>query len=224
MGFSPALAVSTVDGVVLALVGLMVLRGLWKGFAWQAVRTVGLVGALWGATAWHEPIGRRLASTFGFLPDAAAPWVAWVTLVVALFLAAAYLAWVARGLVQQLQLGGLDRLLGIASGAALGLLLATAGVLAWASFVPDAHVRDALRGSVTAPWMGKTVDLLEPILPADLRQRWRGVLATPEQASGARGMPGYSSSSDTNPSVRMSRAGGAGASAGSPAKTSSGIS
>jgi uncharacterized membrane protein required for colicin V production len=186
MASPTALAVTTVDGVVLAVVGLMVLRGLWKGFAWQAVRTVGLVAALWGATAWHEPIGRRLASTIDVLPDAAAPWIAWVALVVVLFLAAAYLAWVARGLVQQFQLGGIDRLFGIASGAALGLLLATAGVLVWASFVPEAHVREALRGSVTAPWMGRTVDLLEPVLPADLRRRWRGVLAPPAPAPGQR--------------------------------------
>jgi uncharacterized membrane protein required for colicin V production len=176
--------VSTVDGIVLVVIGLMVLRGLWKGFAWQAVRTVGLVGALWGATAWHEPVGKRLASTFGFVPDAAAPWIAWALLVVGLFLAAAYLAWVARGLVRQLELGGLDRVLGLVSGAVLGLLFATAGFLAWASFVPDDHVRDALQGSVTAPWMSKTVDLLEPILPTDLQRKWQGLLASLETVRG----------------------------------------
>jgi uncharacterized membrane protein required for colicin V production len=175
------LAVSTIDGIVLVLVGFMVLRGVTKGFAWQAVRTVGLVGALWGATAWHEPVGQRLAATFGFLPDALAPWVAWGALVVVLFLAAAYLAWVARGFVRQLQLAGVDRVLGIVSGAVLGLLLATAGFLAWASFVPDDHVRDALQGSRTAPWMAGTVDLLGPILPSNLRQKWGGVLASLEK-------------------------------------------
>jgi hypothetical protein len=76
------------------------------------------------------------------------------------------------------------RALGVVSGAALGLLLATAGFLAWASFVSDERVRGALEDSRAAPWMAGTVDVLGPILPGDLRDKWRGVLAAMEARRG----------------------------------------
>ena len=42
----PLAALATADLVVLVVCGLLALRGAFKGFAWQAVRPVGLVGAV----------------------------------------------------------------------------------------------------------------------------------------------------------------------------------
>ncbi len=47
-------ALSTPDTIVAVVCAVAAVRGAVKGFAWQVVRTIGLVGALWGAGAWHE--------------------------------------------------------------------------------------------------------------------------------------------------------------------------
>jgi membrane protein required for colicin V production len=219
------LAVTTVDTIVFAAVGLMAVRGAWKGFAWQAVRTAGLVLALVGATAWHENVGRSLSDTFSFVPESMAPWVAWVLLLVLLFLAGAYLAWLARGAVRAVRLGRVDRVLGFVIGGALGLVLVTAGVLAWGSVSSDERLSQALDGSVTAPWMGEVVGVLRQALPDDLRARWHGVLET--LSSRRTGV--QSSSTLSKPSACSRRRGGAAGpasacAAGVPSRRSAGIS
>jgi uncharacterized membrane protein required for colicin V production len=171
-------ALPLTDLIVGIVCGLAAIRGFLKGFAWQVVKVLGLVAALWGASLWHEAIGDRLAATFSFIPDAAAPLVAWVLLFVALYLVATYVAWLARGAVRRAQMGSLDRVLGLAAGAAWGLLLCAFGFLAAAGlFLDDDEARVALEESITGPWIVRAVRLVEPALPDELRRRWGGVLA-----------------------------------------------
>ena len=171
-------ALSTPDTIVALVCGVAAVRGVVKGFAWQVVRTAGLVGALIGAGAWHEGVGAWLERSFEIIPDAAAPWIAWFAILVLLLLAATSFAYMARGLVKRVRLGGLDRLLGFAAGAAMGLVLVTAGFLVWGSFVRPETLRGTLDGSITVPYMAKVADLVEPLLPDDVRRRWGEVLNT----------------------------------------------
>ena len=87
-------------------------------------------------------------------------------------------AWVARvfrGAMRQTRLGPVDRVLGFFAGAALGFLFVTAGYLAWGSLVPSASIETALRGSLSGPWMARTVEALAPLVPEDQRRRWGGL-------------------------------------------------
>ena len=179
-----ALALTTFDLVALGLCALFALRGAWKGFVWQAVRLVALFGALWGAGAWYGWLAERLRSWFTFLPDKAVPFVAWGLVFLGLLLLGAYVAHMARGLIRSAELSGLDRMVGLALGAAMGLGLCTlvllvGGALANA-FGQRTLLDDALRGSITREAMVKSAELLEPLFPPGLRDVWSDALDSVE--------------------------------------------
>jgi len=171
-------ALSTPDTIVVIVCAVAAVRGAVKGFAWQIVRTIGLIGALWGAFAWHERFGAWLEETVPPIPDVATDLVALLVIFVGLLLLATWFAWMAKGALKTIKLGGVDRFLGFGTGAAMGLILMTAGLLFVGSFVPTPTLRDKLEGSVTVPYMAKVVELLEPVLPEYLRERWKGNLDT----------------------------------------------
>ena len=179
-----ALALTTLDLVVLGLCALFALRGAMKGFVWQAVRLVALFGALWGAGAWYGWLGERLGHWFSFLPDRSVPFVAWGVLFLGLLLVGSYVAHMARGLIRSAELSGLDRMVGLALGAAMGLglctlLLLIGGALANA-FGQRTLLDDTLRGSVTREAMVKSAEWLEPLFPPGLRDVWSGALGSVE--------------------------------------------
>lgn len=171
-------ALSTPDTIVAVVCAVAAVRGAVKGFAWQVVRTIGLVGALWGAGAWHERFGAWLDANVPFVPEMTADWIAWFVIFLGLLLLATWFAWMAKGALRTVKLGGLDRLFGFAAGAVMGLILVTAGFLIWGSFVRSQTLRSTLEGSVTVPYMAMVVDLVEPVLPNDVRKRWSEVLHT----------------------------------------------
>lgn len=176
-------ALSTPDTIVAIVCALAAVRGAFKGFAWQVVRLLGLVGALWGAGAWHERFGGWLDAHVSFVPGAAADWIAWFAIFLGLFLLATWLAWMARGALRTANLSGVDRLFGFLAGGALGLILVTAGFLIWGSFVRSDTLKETLRDSVTVPFMAKVVDVVEPVLPSDVRRRWGDVLGTLDEVA-----------------------------------------
>ena len=171
-------ALSTPDTIVAIVCAVAAVRGAVKGFAWQVVRTIGLIGALWGAGAWHERFGGWLDANIPFIPEMASDWVAWFVIFLGLLLLATWFAWMAKGALRTVKLGGIDRLLGFAAGAAMGLILVTAGFLIWGSFVRGPTLKSALEGSITVPYMALVVDVVEPVLPADVLKRWSEVLHT----------------------------------------------
>jgi uncharacterized membrane protein required for colicin V production len=171
-------ALSTPDTIVAIICAVAAVRGAVKGFAWQVVRTIGLVGALWGAFAWNERFGAWIRDTVPFVPDVASDWVALFVIFLSLLLIATWFAWMAKGALRTVKLGGIDRLLGFVAGAAMGLILVTAGFLAWGSWVRPETLRDTLENSLTVPYMTKVVEIVEPVLPQHLRDRWGEILHT----------------------------------------------
>lgn len=171
-----ATGLTPLDLGVLGLCGLFALRGALKGFAWQAVRLVALFGALWGAGAWYGWLAERLRSWMSFLPEKAVPFVAWGAVFLGLLLLGTYVAHMARGVIRSAELSGLDRLAGLALGAAAGLGLATLLLLVGAAglnaFGQRQVLDDALVGSVTPPYLGKASEFLEPLLPEGVRELW----------------------------------------------------
>ena len=65
---APLLALSTPDAVVLSLMGFFALRGAFKGFVWQLLRTAGLYGGLLLAARFDRSVGTFLADRFSFVP------------------------------------------------------------------------------------------------------------------------------------------------------------
>ena len=175
---------TTPDLIVLGVCLLFGIRGAWKGFAWQAVRTVGLLLALFGATQWYVPVGEWVDTKFSFIPGFAAPVVAWVAILVVVFLAVTYLAHLARGAMRSADLRGTDRLLGLGLGAVMGLVFCTVGFVVWGS-LQEREDLQKLSGSFTVRYMAETMRVVKPLFPEAIVERWGGVLDTLEEVEPA---------------------------------------
>ena len=174
---------TTPDLIVLGVCLLFGIRGAWKGFAWQAVRTVGLILALFGATQWFSPIGNWIDQKFSFIPSIAAPVVAWVLVLVVIFAAITYLAHLARGAVRSADLRGVDRFLGLGLGAVMGLVFCTVGFVVWGSFQEKEDLRTELADSISVRYMAETMRVVKPLFPEPIRDRWGDVLGTLDEVS-----------------------------------------
>jgi uncharacterized membrane protein required for colicin V production len=172
---------TTPDTIVLVLVGFFALRGAIKGFVWQALRTGGLLLGFVLATQIGGSVGQFLAERFSFVPYAASDVVGWGVVVVGTFLAVTLFAHLARNAVRQANLTALDRFLGFALGAVLGLGIAAVGFTLWTSTKSDADKRELLAGSTSTEYMAKFIDTVTPFFPKGIRDRWGGVLHSLER-------------------------------------------
>jgi len=175
-------ALTIPDAIVLAVCLLLGVRGAVRGFVWQAIRTVGLIGALWAATRFYEPVSDWIAGRIEFVPDATAPVLAWLLILVGIIFLFAFIAYMARGLVKTAKLSGVDRCLGLGLGAVMGLVLCAAGFVIWGQLSGEEHLRSTLAGSTSAHFMAKAVEVLDPFFPDVVRERFKSSLAAIEEA------------------------------------------
>jgi len=166
-------ALTVPDTIVLGICLILALRGAWKGFVWQAVRTVGLIGSLWGATQFYVPVADWLNRTFAFIPEAATPALAWVVILLGIFLLFAFLAHMARGAIRTAQLSSVDRALGLGLGAVMGLVVCVVLFVLYGHVAKDDELHETLDGSVSARYLAETVELLDPLFPEVVRDRFR---------------------------------------------------
>lgn len=167
---------ATPDLIVLGIVALFGVRGAFKGFAWQAVRTAGLVGAIFVANLFYPRLESWLADVAGFVPAKAV--IAWLALFVGVFLLVGVFAYMARGMVRSARLGSADRALGLLLGATMGFLLATIGFAVYASWKDDASLRETFAGARSIRWMASAVRAVKPLAPEPIRDHWMQVLSS----------------------------------------------
>ena len=153
-----------VDLALLAVFGLSVLIGLWRGFVFEIVSLLGWVVAFIIANT----LGPLLAR---FIPfgDAGSPvrlWVAYVLVFVLVLLTCTLLARMLRALVSATPLSFVDRLLGGLFGVARGaLILVVVGMLV--SLSPYS-TSATWKNSHGALWLGLALEGLKPLLPQSL--------------------------------------------------------
>jgi uncharacterized membrane protein required for colicin V production len=169
------LAITTPDTVVLVLIAFFGLRGAFKGFVWQLIRTGGLFAGLFLAARYAEPVGAFLSDRFN-LPQPEV--VGWIVVMVGTFVAVTVVAHLVRNTIHQARLGGLDRVLGLVLGAVLGLGVGAFGFTLWASWRPASEVKETLGTSVSLEWMAKFVREVEPLFPEAVRKKWSPVLGS----------------------------------------------
>ncbi len=168
-------SLTTVDGAVVVAAGFFALRGAIKGFAWQFVRTLALLGGLYGAGLLCNEGEQWLERNADFVPGPFKAVIAWVAIALLIFFVLSYLASMARGLVRTAHLTGPDRVLGFLFGAVMGLTFATIGLVIWGGLKEsDEDLAAAVRGSRALPYVVQVVDIV-PILPRSTRERWRSV-------------------------------------------------
>lgn len=171
---------STPDLIVLVVGGVLAVRGAFKGFAWQAVRTVGLVGAIVVANLFYERLAGWLDEHVSFLPFESI--VAWVVIAIGIYVLLGLFAYMARGLVRSARLTTLDRGLGLLMGAAMGFVLCTLGFSIYASFQTKEETRDTFHGSHAVRYMAQAVRAAKPLAPEPIREKWIHVLGAIEDA------------------------------------------
>ena len=156
-------AISAVDWILLAVLGLSLLLGLWRGIVQEVLSLVGWVAAFYVsqmyapmAAAWlpMEGSSQMLRYAAGF-----------VVVFVAVLVATVLVSWVVKKLVSAVGLGPLDRLLGSLFGLMRGVVI----LLAVTVFVGMTPMREteAWKQAQGAQWLQQFLHVLKPVLPAD---------------------------------------------------------
>jgi uncharacterized membrane protein required for colicin V production len=179
-----AQTIAVPDLILLGLCALLGIRGAIKGFAWQLVRTIGLIAALWAATRFYEPVGGWLDARLP-IPSMTAPWVGWIGVLAVVFLLFSYIAWVVKGAVKTINLGGLDRVLGFLLGGVMALLVGAAAFVMWGHYTGEDRLRAMLKDSYSARYMAEAVEVVTPLFPEEIRVRFRESLDALEAAGDA---------------------------------------
>jgi membrane protein required for colicin V production len=153
-----------VDLALLAVFGVSVLVGLWRGFVFEVVSLLGwLVAFVIANTAGpllaeHVPLG-----------SADSPlrlWGAYLLVFVVVLLTCTLLARLLRALIAATPLSFVDRLLGGLFGVARGaLILVVLGTLVMLSPYADSTTWKSSHGAL---WLGLALEGLKPVLPQSL--------------------------------------------------------
>ena len=154
---------SAVDWILLAVLGLSLLLGLWRGIVQEVLSLAGWVAAFYVsqmyapmAAAWlpMEGSSQMLRYAAGF-----------VVVFVAVLIATVLVSWVVKKLVSAVGLGPLDRLLGSLFGLMRGVVI----LLAVTVFVGMTPMREteAWKQAQGAQWLQQFLHVLKPVLPAD---------------------------------------------------------
>ena len=128
-----AFSLTTPDWIVLGLCLVLGARGAVKGFAWQLVRTIGLIAGLWGATRFYAPVGDWLDERLP-IPEMTTPVVAWLGILALTVVVFGFFAWIVKGAMKKVNLGGLDRVLGFFLGGVMALTFAAIAFVLWGHY------------------------------------------------------------------------------------------
>lgn len=183
------------DYAILAMLGLSVLMGLWRGFVVEVLALAVWMAAFW--VAWL--IGPVLAESFS--ASISTPSVrillGYALCFVAVLIAGAIVTFLMRKLVQGSGLSGSDRLLGMVFGLARGLALVTLVVLllGFTPFAQDPWWRE----SRLLPGFERSAHWLRERLPAEVARYLEpaGALIHPAESGPA---PDKSKPATPNPS------------------------
>jgi membrane protein required for colicin V production len=151
-----------VDWILLAVVGVSVLLGVWRGLVREVISLAGWVAGFWIAQAWAPQAGEWLplqgaSEVLRYLAG-------FVTVFVVVLIASVLIGWVVSKLVSAVGLGLLDRLLGgVFGGLRGGVLLLTLAVVVSLTPLQSASW---WTGSPVAQSLIQGLQWLKPVLPA----------------------------------------------------------
>lgn len=159
---------NALDWIILLIIGFSALLAAAQGFVFEVVSLAGAVAgyllAAWGCA--------RIAPRF--LPyvktQAFAQLGAFLAILFGIVLLAGAIARIVRWMVHEAGLRWLDRFLGAAFGFVRGMVIATAGLLAFTAFAPESP---ELNGSRLAGYFVAAGRGASWLAPADVREKFR---------------------------------------------------
>ncbi len=155
--------VSAVDWMLLAVLGLSLLLGLWRGFVTEVLSLVGWVAAFYLSQMYAPWVSTQLPmqGSSQMLRYAAG----FVVTFVAVLVAGALLGWLMKKMVSAVGLGPVDRLLGSLFGLMRGvIILWVITVLVGMTPMRESEAWQQAQG---AKWLQQSLHELKPVLPAD---------------------------------------------------------
>ena len=166
-----------VDIAILGMVGASTVMGLFWGLIRQVIAVFGLVGGIFFAGRFYEPVSSFLRPPGGGGLVADPNWariIAFVLVMVGFSLLLGAAASFLRVAANLLFLGWLDHLLGALIGLVMSVMLVMA-LLAVATVFPVGGLSDDVRESQVAQWLSNFVPVVLAMLPPefqDFRERF----------------------------------------------------
>lgn len=160
------MALTILDLIVLGAIALSALLAAVRGFTREVLSIASWVAAAIAAFSLHPALlpfvqQHVKQETFALVIAIAAIFL--VTLVIVSLITARI-----SDFVLDSRIGALDRTLGLAFGAARGLLLAVVGYLLWTTLVPDTRQPDWVRDARSKPLLESSGKTLLSMLPQDI--------------------------------------------------------
>ena len=153
-----------IDLALIAVLGVSVLIGLWRGFVFEIVSLLGWLFAFVIANS----LGPLLAEVLPF-GDPASPlrlWASYIAVFVLVLIACTLLARMLRALISATPLSAIDRLMGGLFGVVRGalVLVIVAMVVTLSPFAQSS----SWKNSHGALWLGLALEGLKPVLPQSI--------------------------------------------------------
>jgi len=167
------------DVFMLTVLIAAVAWGAWKGLAWQIASIASIVASYFVAVNFRAPV----AKLFHYDPP---EWNNFLAMLV-LYLGTTLIIWVAFSLVREflerVQLKEFDRQVGGIVGGAKGILICTVITLFTMGLGTDAQ-RQAVVSSRSGYYIARLLEKVEPLMPAEYRQRLAQTITQLEQRHG----------------------------------------
>ncbi len=157
------------DYAVLGVFAVSLVLGAWRGLVREVISILGWVIAFLAANLLGGPLGAVMPEAIP-TPELRVA-TAYVAVFVGSLIVTSLIALLLSKIVKAVGLGGLDRLLGAAFGAARGLLIVVAAALL--AGLTSAPRQPFWRDSASGPLLAMAAGALKPLLPQTLTERLR---------------------------------------------------
>ncbi len=163
-----ASVMSVVDTLVLGVLAIGLILGMVRGFVSQVTGLLGLVGGLFVAMRYNAPL-RKAVLDPNFTWDHNGEVAFLSILIVCVFFVAA-VGWAVRKVVDKLELGAYDRIMGAGFGIVKAGLITGGVMLGIVSFAPDeGGIEKAIGRSKAGPRLWSFMETVADVLPTKVR-------------------------------------------------------
>lgn len=166
---------TVVDTLVVGTLAIGLILGLMRGLLSQVTGLIGLIGGLFLAGRYYMPLRKNAMDPF--LDSGWNTEIAFISIVVFVVLVAAVVGWVIGKMVEKLDLGAYDRLMGAAFGVVKAGLICGGILLAIVTFAPDGGTLERHIGTSKAgPLLWDAMNRVARVLPGEIRGDFEGYL------------------------------------------------
>ncbi len=157
------------DIVIIAVIGFLVVRGIFRGFIREIGSLAGVILGLWLGSVFQPDVRVYLEPYF---PDG--KYLALISFAIIFFvvlIGCNLLGWGLKKLVKLLFLGWVDTALGVALAVLKGVILSYAGIVLLTFFVPANST--LITDSALAPLVARSYQSIVKLIPPEEYEKWK---------------------------------------------------